>query len=79
MKIRDYFYMEYEKTRTAVEWNEVEKREKKAFELYENNNDLFKEWAKKEGIDLKEKSPYTDYLDVICWAWEFEEEKYKGG
>lgn len=73
MTIREYFYNEYEKTRTEAEWNETAKREKEIFKLYEDNNDLFKEWAKKEGIDLKAKSPYTNYLDVTCWAWEFDD------
>ena len=73
MRIRDYFYNEYEKTRTETEWNEVAKREKEIFKLYEDNDELFKEWAKKEGIDLKAKSRYTDYLDITCWIWDFDD------
>ena len=73
MRIRDYFYNEYEKTRTEEEWDKVAKKEVAIFRLYEDNYEEFEKWAKMVGIDLEAKSRYTDYLDITCWVWEFDD------
>ena len=73
MRITDYFYNEYEKTRTEEEWDKVARKEIAMFRLYEDNYEEFEKWAEMVGIDLEAKSHYTDYLDITCWVWEFDD------
>ena len=72
MTIREYFYGEYEKTRTKAEWEMVEKEEKRVFELYEEGGYEFAEWAIEKGVELEAISK-LGYKEVTLWAWEFEE------
>ena len=71
MTIGEYFYGEYEKTRTKAEWEKVEKYEKAVFEMYETEEEKFRRWAKEKGIELSAMTKYG-YSELVMWAWEFE-------
>lgn len=71
MTIREYFYGEYEKTRTAEEWAKVEEEEKRIFELYEGDDYGFAEWAVEKGIEL-EATTRMGYKELTLWVWDME-------
>ena len=63
----------FPQSKNEQEWDNVAKEEIKIFRLSENNPKMFRQWAEKNGIDLKARSPYTEYLDVTCWGWDMDD------